>query len=191
MSAFEFADAFEALVKRDLDAIRHASQSPSAMASRDQRGQTPLHWAVRLRQVEAVRVLVAGALADLNAQDQWGNTALHYAVRHEPEAEIATELLINGANPMHPNAAGETPAFEALSLGKRPVFEQLAALADLDAPANARGETLRQCVQRQRPEWGNLLAPRTLGEAAVLHRGTVAGPLEASVAPERRVFRPR
>lgn len=92
---------------------------------------------------------------------------------------------------MQPNAAGETPAFEALSLGKRAVFEQLAALADLNAPASAQGETLRQCVQRQRPEWSNLLAPRTLGEAAMLHQGAVACPQENSAPPERRVFRPR
>ena len=78
--------------------------------TRDRRGRTPLHIAVR-RSGGSGRVIRALAAAgpDLDATDRKGNSALHLAALR-PNLIAYTALVECGANPMLPNAKGLTPS---------------------------------------------------------------------------------
>ena len=65
-------------------------------AAADDLGATPLHDAVWLGQLEAVRSLVAAG-ADVNARDNKGRSPLHYATL-EPDTSKAQALIEAGAN---------------------------------------------------------------------------------------------
>lgn len=105
MSVNESPRAFDALVKKDLDALARTSHEPAAVQARDQRQQTPLHWATRLGIPGATDILVRSGLADPNAQDQWGDTPLHLAIRHRHPADVQA-LMRAGANPNVRNQKG-------------------------------------------------------------------------------------
>ena len=53
---------------------------------------TPLHWASRYGNLEAVRILLRYKQTDPNVKDYAGNTALHWAVE-QGHVEIAAYLL--------------------------------------------------------------------------------------------------
>ena len=78
--------------------------------TRDRRGRTPLHIAVRRSggSGRVVRVLAAAGL-DPDATDRKGNSALHLAALR-PNLIAYTALVECGANPMLPNAKGLTPS---------------------------------------------------------------------------------
>ena len=92
---------------------------------RDKWGLTPLHRGARYNKNSAVVQVLLAAGAELEARDKDGNTPLHWAAKYvhfhfpdhvkhlgddDPHAGGAIEALLDaGADPMAPNAAGETP----------------------------------------------------------------------------------
>jgi ankyrin repeat protein len=183
--------AFDALVKKDLDALSRTSHEQAAVRARDQRQQTPLHWAARLGVTGATAILTQSGQAEINAQDDWGDTPLHLVIRHRRPLEDVTALLRAGANPNVRNQQGLTPAYEALCLGQESVFDAIAAQVTWDAPANSE-QTLRQCVARQRPAWQTKLPlVPSLGEAVKQTGPSVpSADIPAPVAAVRRSPQP-
>ena len=92
---------------------------------RDKDGNTPLHRAADQNENSAVVQVLLAAGAELEVRDKDGNTPLHRAAKYvhfdfpdnvkylgddDPHAGGAIEALLDaGADPMAPNAAGETP----------------------------------------------------------------------------------
>ena len=92
---------------------------------RDKDGFTPLHRAADQNESSAVVQVLLAAGAELEVRDKDGNTPLHWAAKYvhgdfpdyleglgddDPHAEGTIEALLDaGADPMAPNAAGETP----------------------------------------------------------------------------------
>ena len=86
---------------------------------------TPLHQAARYNENSAVVQVLLAAGAELEVRDKDGNTPLHWAAKYvhfhfpdhvkhlgddDPHAGGTIEALLDaGADPMAPNAAGETP----------------------------------------------------------------------------------
>jgi ankyrin repeat protein len=69
----------------------------------DADGRTPLHSAIDVAAVDAVRVLL-DANADVNVSDRWGNGPLWRAVYHAPGTVAIIELLLErGADPTAKN----------------------------------------------------------------------------------------
>ena len=67
------------------------------MNAQETHGWTLLHWAVRVRHVDVVRLLFKNG-ANVNAQtDRFGETLLHWAVKVE-HVDVVRLLLENGAN---------------------------------------------------------------------------------------------
>jgi len=112
-------------------AASHIELAPLLVASgadvnaKDSLGQTPLHKAVRVRNIEGVEFLLTHG-ADINAQDNQGKTALHIAAPFH-QTELTLILLANGADATLKDGSGETPRDVALRLGlhtKADLFEQ-------------------------------------------------------------------
>lgn len=80
----------------------------------NRRGQTPLHVAVKRKNLPFVRKLISLG-AQINAQDLQGNTAFHFAVKNKDEA-MCSFLLKCGADFSIPNKAGVTAEKESLRL---------------------------------------------------------------------------
>ena len=92
---------------------------------RDKDGNTPLHRAADQNESSAVVQVLLAAGAELEVRDKDGNTPLHWAAKYvhfnfpdyleslgddDPHAGGTIEALLDaGADPMAPNAAGETP----------------------------------------------------------------------------------
>ena len=92
---------------------------------RDEDGNTPLNRAARYNDNSAVVQVLLAAGAELEVRDKDGNTPLHWAAKYvhlyfpdhvkhlgddDPHAGGTIEALLDaGADPMAPNAAGETP----------------------------------------------------------------------------------
>ena len=104
--------------RRLLNAVRKGSAERVAEllrqgtdpGTRDRRGRTPLHIAVR-RSGGSGGIIRAMAAAgpDLDAADRKGNSALHLAALRPNRIAFAA-LVECGANPMLPNAKGLTPS---------------------------------------------------------------------------------
>ena len=79
------------------------------MASKDEKGKTPLHYATANDHKEIAELLIAKD-ADGNAGDAAGWTPLHLAV-DGGHTEIAELLIAEGADVNAIDAAGKTPLF--------------------------------------------------------------------------------
>ena len=83
------------------------SSQPLVLVADDQYGNTPLHKAVVIENLEAISDLLAAG-ADLRAQAQVDVTPLHIAAsRGSPEA--ITTLLAAGADPLARDMGGRRP----------------------------------------------------------------------------------
>lgn len=72
--------------------------------------ETALHEAVRSRQEDIVKLLIAKD-ADINiAGLEHGGTALHMVLYHSGDAGMVALLLEGGADPNAKDSAGKTPA---------------------------------------------------------------------------------
>lgn len=94
--------------------IGHASKRTLSMP--DFQGRTPLHWAVALGRIAAVKTLLEAG-ADANAMDQFNFAPLHVAV-DRADLDCMDELLRKGADPNIRSRLGIT-AFD-LSLRRMP-----------------------------------------------------------------------
>ena len=102
-----------------------AAGAGAELEVRDKWGLTPLHRAARDNENSAVVQVLLAAGAELEVRDKDGNTPLHWAAKYvhlyfpdhvkhlgddDPHAGGTIEALLDaGADPMAPNAAGETP----------------------------------------------------------------------------------
>ena len=77
------------------------------ISSRNDGGETPLHFMAYLGDSDAIRLLVKNG-ADISASDSFGNSPLHIAAKHR-HAHAAAELISFGADTKIRNAAGHTP----------------------------------------------------------------------------------
>lgn len=83
---------------------------------RDGGGNTPIAWAVRLGNLQALKSLLEWG-ADPNITNNQSQSPLHVACVVEPDLTIVRTLLVAGANPNAPDADGMTPFLYACSMG--------------------------------------------------------------------------
>jgi ankyrin repeat protein len=80
--------------------------------SRDDDGQTALHWATRNGQISTVKLLLRHGFG-VNLVDREGKSALHHAINHGQEALLRV-LVDNGANIELADNRGQTPFLNAV-----------------------------------------------------------------------------
>ena len=122
----------------DLEGVKAALQRGADVNTRDNKGQSALHGAVRSSCIDALELLLSHTNIDVNIVGNDGESAVHHAV-DENNIE-ALKLLLN-----HPgltaltlnqkdNKFGEAPVMRAVDEEKRECLELLAAdiRVDLD-----------------------------------------------------------
>ena len=96
-SSWEIRGMMNALENADLGALDNALKFGTDPNGRDERGYTPLIWAVRDRKEQAVSTLLASG-ADPNRRNGDNRTALFYAyATDENLSNIITSLIFAGA----------------------------------------------------------------------------------------------
>src|SRR5271155_1820794 len=87
----------DAAQKGDLATVQTLLKShPHLVFSKDDRGDTPLHWASAKGHKDVAQLLLASG-ADVNARNNNGWTPLHYAVSHDRK-DVVELLLANKAD---------------------------------------------------------------------------------------------
>lgn len=131
----------------DLDAMRAAlREDPEAVHSTDDRGKTPLHFAVSFKQTASMAFLVEAG-ADLEGRDKTGMTPLHVAAMLGRRDE-AQWLLDHGADLHARDDFGDEPVHTAAIFGHGHVVKLLLDHgARLDV-TNTAGETPLDLARR-------------------------------------------
>jgi uncharacterized protein len=115
----------EAVMIKDVNAVRRAIEEGENVDSRDVEGRTALFYAIQDGNLDIATELI-GSGADVNAQDKNLETPLHFAARaFNPDA---TKLLLdNGAKVDALDSNGNTPLSTAVfeSRGRGSVIELL------------------------------------------------------------------
>ena len=122
----------------DLEGVKAALQRGADVNTRDNKGQSALHGAVRSSCIDALELLLSHTNIDVNIVGNDGESAVHHAV--DKNNIEALKLLLN-----HPgltaltlnqkdNKFGEAPVMRAVDEEKRECLELLAAdlRVDLD-----------------------------------------------------------
>ena len=91
----------------------------------DSAGITPLIWAVRGGQGEAVEILLRQEAVNPDKQDNVGNTPLWWAANNGHNLIVKQLLDRKDVNPNQPDGAGMTPLFVAAFQGHELVVKQL------------------------------------------------------------------
>ena len=106
-----------------MEQLRLLSQCASPAVNvmvRDKRGNSALHWAVRNRHLDVVRLLLRSAPPMVNALNNDIESALHWAARNGDDdlsLKIALLLLQSGANVNAQDSLGLTPLHFAAADG--------------------------------------------------------------------------
>jgi len=117
-----------------------------AVDTRDEHGWTPLFWAIRMGQIEMVKLLIAQG-ADVNLETKSQETPLRHAVRGVGIVDIVQLLVTNGAD-VNAASRGMTPLHFAVVDRHKEVAEVLIANgADVNAKT-ARGLTPLDLAKR-------------------------------------------
>lgn len=106
-----------------LSLIEAVRMEPWALSAQDLCGMTPLHWAVKHGNPEAVRILI-NLGADPNSKDLDGRTPLHYAAWGN-NIPCAVALLDAGAEVNAKNHFGWSPVVYVLQFGTYKMVELL------------------------------------------------------------------
>jgi ankyrin repeat protein len=85
----------EAAAAGDIQQIKSLISAGADVNAKDDKGSTPLHYAVILANKDVIELLIAGG-ADVNVKDDQGHTALWWAKQQE-NAELTDLLLKHGA----------------------------------------------------------------------------------------------
>jgi putative CocE/NonD family hydrolase len=135
-----FMELLAAVQDGDREAVRSLVEAGVDVDGRDERGLTPLMWAVKLDdRDDMVRVLSElGADVDLASDD--GNAALAMAAGAGNLAGVAS-LLAAGADADHPNERGTTALIYAAHRGHTEVVDVLIANGADPAIRNAGGNS--------------------------------------------------
>jgi ankyrin repeat protein len=86
--------------------------NPNLINSKDDEGETPLHWAA-MEGHKDMAVFLLTNKADVNARDKAGDTPLHWAAM-EGYKDVMELLLASKANVNARDNAGETPLLKAV-----------------------------------------------------------------------------
>jgi ankyrin repeat protein len=117
----------QAVLRKDLEGLRHSLVARSDVDVRDGDGRTPLMHAAIEGHVEAIRLLVRAG-ANVNLSDDRGLAPLHFAAQ-EFHTEAARVLLMAGAEVNAKDGFGNTPLAKAVfgSRGKGEMIRLLVA----------------------------------------------------------------
>ena len=107
---------FERITERLLDSGRDID-------AKEETGKTPLHDAVRFREVDLASILLRRG-ANINTLDEVGGTALHYAIFNEDDDTVRV-LLKAGADPNLRSKFGRPPLFSAAERGNPTIVQAL------------------------------------------------------------------
>jgi len=112
-----------AALTNDADEVLRLIAEGASVDSPDRQGFTPLHLASQEHAVEAAAALLhLGATVD--PVNSFGNTPLFGAVFNSRGRPGMIDLLrTHGANPLHPNQSGQTPAGLARLIGNYDVAQ--------------------------------------------------------------------
>lgn len=116
--------------------VSHISLSEESSMLRPTRSESPLFWAVRTKNLEAVNYLIKNGIDPNRFQDfGFDDSYLHLAIRGK-NIFIVKALLDHGANPHHKDGSKTTPLHQACKLELWDVAELLirnnASLSELD-----------------------------------------------------------
>jgi hypothetical protein len=89
-----------------IDVLKVMSNYFISLNLRDDNNLTPLHWACKLNNFAALKILLN--FYDINAKDIFGNTPLHYSVINQ-NLIITNYLLSKGASPYITNISNLSP----------------------------------------------------------------------------------
>lgn len=121
---YSVTDIVEAARRGDGHAVHKLIElDPDLVNARDDRGDTPLHWAAIRGHWRIVAELVLAG-APVNATGADGGTPLHWACHHD-RADMVGLLLDAGADPNLPDQWGRTPLHVAARRGCGEVAELL------------------------------------------------------------------
>jgi uncharacterized protein len=121
-----------AALANDADAVSKLLTEGADPNVADRLGFTPLHFAAQEGAITPAQVLLAAG-ARVDAADSYGNTPLFTAVfNSRGRGELIQLLRRHGANPEHPNSAGQTPAGAAHLIANYDVAQLFADLTDTD-----------------------------------------------------------
>ena len=108
----------------------------------DSAGITPLIWAVRGGQGEAVELLLRQEAINPGKQDNVGNTPIWWAANNGHNLIVKQLLDRKDVNPSEPDSAGQTPLFMAAFQGHELVVKQLLDREDVNpSQPEKSGET--------------------------------------------------
>ena len=109
---------YVAVAAENIEAVKQHLAAGTDVNMKDNRGMTPLHWAVERGRKETAELLIAKG-ADVNAKRTNGSTPLHYAALAalKGQKEIAELLIAEGANVNAKDDFGRTPLDKAISVG--------------------------------------------------------------------------
>jgi len=149
----------------DIATIERQATSKAALASRDDRGRTPLHVATFARQRQAVRALIRAG-ADTAALDRDRYDAVTIAAVADDEETLRVLLELGASAKLVTSRYDGTALIAAAHLGHDGVVRQLiAAGAPLDHVNNLH--------------WTALIEAVVLGDGRARHQATVAALLKA------------
>lgn len=100
-------------------------------------GETPLHWAARMNQIDAAAILITDGKAYVNAFDEKMDTPLHFAARTGNRA-MASLLLQHGARVNSVNEEGLTPAMVAKQYNQEHMLKLLTSVGPLSEATEER-----------------------------------------------------
>lgn len=119
-----------AALANDADAVSQLLAEGADPNVADRLGFTPLHFAAQEGAIAAAGLLLAAG-AQVDAANSYGNTPLFTAVfNSRGHGELIQLLRRHGADPMHPNNTGQTPAGLARLIANYDVAQFFADLTD-------------------------------------------------------------
>ena len=121
------------------DEDRNLIERGAGVTAQDKDGETPLHLASLMGQVEVAHTLIERG-ADVTARDNDGRTPLHLASQMG-RAKVVRVLIERGANAAAKDKAGKTPSHLASQHGKEEVFRMLMELGADETAQHDDGET--------------------------------------------------
>lgn len=158
MSTAFSQEIFDAIKKNDLPQIRSLLENnPRLLSSRDDSGNSPLHFAVRQIQPETISFLLAEG-AEVNCRNTNLQTPLHVA-SYLGSADIARLLIEKGADVAAADYTLHTPLHYAARSGSREVTEILLKSGAPIEARNSYGRTPLLLCAREKgtPEVARLL----------------------------------
>ncbi|KIM10319.1 MAG: hypothetical protein KU37_11010 [Sulfuricurvum sp. PC08-66] len=135
-----FAPLHDAVMYGHLDEVKaHLAKEPNDVMRPTSTGLTPLHIAIKMRDVVMAEYLLS-MKADIDAQDDFGISALHLAVKQK-RLDLVKFLIDRGANINIANESGITPLHQAAFTGELAIVEYL-----VQKGANPRAKNLNDAT---------------------------------------------